>query len=394
MRALVLVSLLFTWLISISHVAAQPVPQPGQVQVYSSWTQSSRLTDLSVTTSTQDQSFGAVRGPVAAVFNTGTNYAYVKFTTTAGSVTAATGMVVPPGSCQFLNVSGQSHVQAISVGGSTTLQVSVGAGFAGSCGGAGGGGGGGGSVTQGTTPWIESLSYLNGVALGSPSNFGTTPGAVSVPGVNASLFQGTAIISTTNGIYSNLLQGNAVISATNPLFANLSQGSVALSATNGIYANQLQGNAILSVANPSFASITDGTNKAAVKAASTAPAATDPALVVAISPNGPSPVSASSLVANLVIKGSGGSLYSFQVSADPTLSGAAWWVMIYNATTAPVDGGVTPLKCYAIPSGVTSLSGAFIIPIVFSTGIVIGVSTTGCFTKTASAHAFISGDAL
>src|SRR6185312_14649884 len=43
--------------------------------------------------------------------------------------------------------------------------------------------------------------------------------------------------------------------------------------------------AIQTVGTAPFAKVTDGTNTAAVKAASTAPVATDPALVVAISPN-------------------------------------------------------------------------------------------------------------
>lgn len=104
-------------------------------------------------------------------------------------------------------------------------------------------------------------------------------------------------------------------------------------------------------------------------------------------------VSTTALAANQIVKGSAGNLYSFQVSADSTLSGAAWWVMIYDATTAPGDGAVTPAKCYAVPSGTTSYSAAFQMPIRLATGITIGVSTTGCFTKTASTHAFISGDA-
>jgi hypothetical protein len=108
---------------------------------------------------------------------------------------------------------------------------------------------------------------------------------------------------------------------------------------------------------------------------------------------GISPVSSSALAANTVIKASAGNLYSFQVSADSTLSAAAWWVMVYDATAAPVDGAVTPKKCYAMPSGATALSAAFPNATAFATGIVIGVSTTGCFTKTASTHAFISGDA-
>lgn len=108
---------------------------------------------------------------------------------------------------------------------------------------------------------------------------------------------------------------------------------------------------------------------------------------------GLTPVSSSALAANTVIKASAGNLYSFEVSADSTLSAAAWWIMIYNATSAPVDGAVTPLKCYAMASGVTAYAAAFPTPAAFSTGITIGVSTTGCFTKTASTHAFISGDA-
>lgn len=105
------------------------------------------------------------------------------------------------------------------------------------------------------------------------------------------------------------------------------------------------------------------------------------------------PVSSSALAANTVIKASAGNLYSFEVAADSTLSAAAWWIMIYNATSAPVDGAVTPLKCYAMPSGTTLFSAAFPTPVAFSTGITIGVSTNGCFTKAASTHAFISGDA-
>lgn len=102
--------------------------------------------------------------------------------------------------------------------------------------------------------------------------------------------------------------------------------------------------------------------------------------------------SSSALAANQVVCAAACSLASFNVSADSTLSGAAWWVMIYNATSAPADGAVTPAKCYAASSGTTSLNGAFPSPATFTTGVVIGVSTTGCFTKTASTHAFISGD--
>lgn len=154
--------------------------------------------------------------------------------------------------------------------------------------------------------------------------------------------------------------------------------------------------------------ITDGTNVGAVKAASTAPVATDPALVTVLSPNQPSiptnavPSSASSaaattsstaaLAGNLVAKSGAGNLYSFQISADSTLGGAAWWVMIFDATSAP-SGAVTPKKCYAVPSGTMNFSAAWpLAPIAFGTEITLMVSTTGCFTATASVHAFISAD--
>lgn len=108
---------------------------------------------------------------------------------------------------------------------------------------------------------------------------------------------------------------------------------------------------------------------------------------------GLTPTTTGALAANSVVKASAGNLYSFEVSADSTLSAAAWWIMIYDATSAPVDGAVTPKKCYAMSSGTTSASYGWNSPVVFATGITIGVSTTGCFTKTASTHAFISGDA-
>lgn len=99
------------------------------------------------------------------------------------------------------------------------------------------------------------------------------------------------------------------------------------------------------------------------------------------------------LASSLVVKGSPGQLFSFEVQADSTLSAAAWWIMIYNATAVPADGAVTPFKCYAISSGTPQAGGTFGAGgIAFSSGIVIAVSTAGCFTQTSSAHAFLAGD--
>ena len=118
-----------------------------------------------------------------------------------------------------------------------------------------------------------------------------------------------------------------------------------------------------------------------------------PTTSVPSSSGGLIPNSSSALAANQTIKASSGNLYSFEVSADNTLSAAPWWIMIYDATSAPGDGAITPLKCYAIPSNTSFFTAAWLTPIKFVNGLIIGVSTTGCYTKTASIHAFISGDA-
>jgi hypothetical protein len=99
------------------------------------------------------------------------------------------------------------------------------------------------------------------------------------------------------------------------------------------------------------------------------------------------PVPSTAAESNRVFKASAGNLYAYQV----TTGAVAGYVMLFNATAAPVDGAVTPVKCVAVPAastvGVTANP-----PEYFSTGITAVFSTTGCFTKTASATAMFSGD--
>jgi len=111
----------------------------------------------------------------------------------------------------------------------------------------------------------------------------------------------------------------------------------------------------------------------------------------ALAPGLPAPTGA--LATSKVVKATPGILYSFQVSADSTLSGGAWWVMILNSPTDPGNGAVTPIKCFSASSGTAALGGTYAAGgVAFSQGITIVVSTTGCFTETQSAHAFISAD--
>ena len=134
-----------------------------------------------------------------------------------------------------------------------------------------GSGGGGGSSA--ITSWA-------GSTLGAISNYGTSPGAVLVPGVNA-------YVTNFPSTYQ-LAGGSATI-----------------------------GNVNQSAATAGYGRITDGTSAAAVKAASTAPAATDPALVVTLSPNGALPAFAATPTVNL------GTLNGAATAANQTAPQAA-----------------------------------------------------------------------
>lgn len=101
------------------------------------------------------------------------------------------------------------------------------------------------------------------------------------------------------------------------------------------------------------------------------------------------PVVTSAVASSLVAKASAGNLYGFQV----TSGASAGYVLLFNATSLPGDGAVTPIKCYVLAAnstlGVDFRPGPMMR---FGTGLTIGFSTTGCFTLTASATAFISSE--
>lgn len=85
-----------------------------------------------------------------------------------------------------------------------------------------------------------------------------------------------------------------------------------------------------------------------------------------------------------VFKASGGLLYGITA----TIASTSGYLMVFDATTAPADGAVTPKLCYAIGSAINQ--GILIpYPVPFTNGIVAVFSTTGCFNKTVS-NAFFS----
>jgi hypothetical protein len=106
-------------------------------------------------------------------------------------------------------------------------------------------GGGGGSVTQGTTPWVSSITAWGGGTLGAMANYGTSPGAVLVPGVNA--FVTSSALPT--GAATSALQttGNTALTTINttlgtPFQAGGSIGNTSFAVTNaGTFASQITG---------------------------------------------------------------------------------------------------------------------------------------------------------
>jgi hypothetical protein len=66
--------------------------------------------------------------------------------------------------------------------------------------------------------------------------------------------------------------------------------------------------------------------------------------------------------------------------------------MLFNTTSAPADGGVTPTECVPVPANMaTGVAFSGLPPETYNIGITAVFSTTGCFTKTASATAFFHG---
>jgi hypothetical protein len=97
-------------------------------------------------------------------------------------------------------------------------------------------------------------------------------------------------------------------------------------------------------------------------------------------------VRSAALESNHVFKGAAGNLFDAYCLA--TVTG---FFMLFDATSAPADGAVTPLGVVPVAAGqAVSFAYPATSPLSFSTGLVGVFSTTGPFTKAASATAFLS----
>lgn len=91
------------------------------------------------------------------------------------------------------------------------------------------------------------------------------------------------------------------------------------------------------------------------------------------------PATSAALASNAVLKAAAGNFFGAQVNT----TSAAEFVMLFNATALPANGAVTPVGVWQVPIN-TTLNIALPVGVSLSTGIVLGCSTTGPFTLTAS----------
>lgn len=79
------------------------------------------------------------------------------------------------------------------------------------------------------------------------------------------------------------------------------------------------------------------------------------------------------------------SLYGVNVVAGAS----AGFLLVMDQAFTPSDGAVAPIYCMPVAAN-QGLLLDFSTPIAFGNGITLVFSTTGCFTKTGSATAFLA----
>jgi hypothetical protein len=111
----------------------------------------------------------------------------------------------------------------------------------------------------------------------------------------------------------------------------------------------------------------------------TSPGATNGVSIVASSSSmvGVSYVANSTSATNLVAKASPGNLYDADLQSS--ING---FLMIFDATSVPSDGVVSPVHVIPVASGQIAGTDFHNLPEVYLVGICMCVSTTGGFTKT------------
>ena len=203
---------------------------------------------------------------------------------------------------------------------------------------------------------------------------------------NQSLATSTGV-STTNGTsnFTQIFAGNVPYNYMRVRISTAFTGGVVLQATATFMDNPLEpvnGQPSASSASQRiYAQLTDGTNSAAVKASTTAAAATDPSLVVQLSPNQElqksASIGASAASTNATsVKASAGTVKSLSIT---NTAAAARSFKLYNKASAPTVGTDVPVKIITLAAGATyDLPN----PMRLTTGIAFAITTNATIADT------------
>jgi hypothetical protein len=288
------------------NASGVPVPIAGTLSAtITGFTPTPAYSVQSVTTTSA--AYTLPTGTVAVFYNTGANPITLKLGSSSVSVVCNQGDIIQPNSWMAFTVGTATYYAVIGNGGASAIVVSGGSGRP--------NGAGGGPVPTGSA--------------GSPS-----ASIVTVQGVSG----GTGVPVT-----------GAFWQATQPVSLSSLPALAAGSATIG--------NVDQTIATAGFSKITDGTNTAAVKAASTAPASTDPSVVVTESPNSPlAPFAATSM--SSLTRSSNTTTYTPGTSWNNAPSGATGYLTFSNACR--VNGGqvvIPQIDIWSSANPTTKLGG-------------------------------------
>jgi hypothetical protein len=97
-------------------------------------------------------------------------------------------------------------------------------------------------------------------------------------------------------------------------------------------------------------------------------------------PAGNTPCQPTTNASVLVCDSQPGTLVDFSATVNSTVYASTWYLLGINAASNPGSGAVTPILCQQVPAGQPTVNGTT--AKFFATGIVLMVSSTGCFTAT------------
>lgn len=268
-----------------------------------------------------------------------------------------------------------------------------------------------GTPNAGTTQsWPVDTQRVNGAAVNvgtGAASTGTQRVTTSTDSTIGTVTAVTTLTTVTNPVGIKGADGSGISSNANPVPVSDAGGSITVDCgATTCSANTAQVNGVTT--STGAGAVGTGSQRVSVGQDTTTIAGSAPGTAASPSANvlsgvdlssaasaaGVVPVFSSAVETGHVIKAGAGNLYSVSASADATLSAAAWAIMVFNSTTVPASGAVTPAWCVLLPAGATAYTGAFPHPMYLGTGISVAISVgQTCFTKTDSAHGFISATA-